>query len=81
MDTKKYKSFIKEKVRDHSFIQFKEMQAGHKKGWQNQHDNLNSPQKYLSTNKLNNKQVSLLFNLKCQSVSGIKDNFHHTWKP
>ena len=52
MDTKKYKSLIKEKVRDHSFIQFKEMQAGHKKGRQNQHDNLNSPQKYLLTDKL-----------------------------
>ena len=62
MDTKKYKLLIKEKVRDHSFIQFKEMHAGHKKGRQNQHDNINSPQKYLSTNKLNNKQVSLLFN-------------------
>ena len=76
---KKYKLLIKEKVRDHSFIQFKEMHAGHKKGRQNQHDNINSPQKYLSTNKLNNKQVSLLFNWKCQSVSGIKDNFHQQY--
>ena len=55
------------------------MQAGHTKGRQNQHKDLNSPQKYLLTNKLTNKQVRLLFNLKCQSVSGIKDNFHRQY--
>ena len=79
MDTKKYKSFIKVMVRDHSFIYFKEMQAGHQKGRQNHHENLNSPQNYLTTNKLTNKQVSLLFNLKCQSVSGVKNSFHHQY--
>jgi hypothetical protein len=79
MDPKKYKSLIKEKVRESAFICFKEMQAGHTKGRQNQHKDLSSPQKYLLTNKLTNKQVSLLFNLKCQSVRGIKDNFHRQY--
>ena len=65
MDIKKYKSLIKEKVREYSFLQFKEMQAGHTKGRQNQHEGLKSPQEYLLTNRLTNKQVSLLFNLKC----------------
>ena len=76
MDIKKYKSLIKEKVREYSFLQFKEMQAGHTKGRQNQHEGLKSPQEYLLTNRLTNKQVSLLFNLKCESVRNIKDNFH-----
>ena len=69
MDPEKYKSLIKEKVRESEFICFKEMQAGHKKGRQDQHKDLSSPQKYLKTNKLTNKQVILLFDLKCQSVS------------
>ena len=50
MNPKKYKSLIKEKVRESAFICFKEMQAGHTKGRQNQHKDLNSPQKYLLTN-------------------------------
>ena len=79
MEPNKYKSIIKEKVREYAFLQFKEMQAGHKKGRQNHHENLNSPQKYLLTNMLTNKQVSLLFNLKCQSVNGIRDNFHQQY--
>ena len=79
MEPNKYKSIIKEKVREYAFLQFKEMQAGHKKGRQNHHENLNFPQKYLLTNMLTNKQVSLLFNLKCQSVNGIRDNFHQQY--
>ena len=76
MDIKKYKSLIKEKVRQYSFLKFKEMQAGHTKGRQNQHEGLKSPQEYLLTNRLTNKQVSLLFNLKCESARNVKDNFH-----
>jgi hypothetical protein len=70
-----YKKIIKEKVRAHSFIHFKELQTNHEKGRMNSHIDHKSPQDYLTTNKLTNKQMSLLFNLRCNSVSGIRANF------
>ena len=71
----KYKSLIKEKMRDAAFIHLKEIQASHEKGGTTYHENLLQPQKYLVTNKLTNKQKSLLFNLRCQSVRGVRQNF------
>ena len=65
-----------ERVRDNTYITLKEMQAGHEKGRSMVHKDLLNPQNYLKTNKLNNKQVGLLFNLRCQSLNGIRDNFH-----
>ena len=65
-----------ERVRDNTYITLKEIQAGHEKGRSMVHKDLLNPQNYLKTNKLNNKQVSLLFNLRNQCVRGIKDNFH-----
>ena len=47
------------------------MQANHEKGKYLHHENLVRPQKYMTTIELNNKEVSLLFNLRCQSVSGV----------
>ena len=75
MDQTLYKSTIKERVRNYSYIHFKELQANHEKGNQNSHINLRHPQQYLKTNKLTNKQMSLLFNLRCNSVRGIRANF------
>ena len=37
--------------------------------------NIDKPQSYLSSSKLNNTECSLLFNLRCQTVKDIKDNF------
>ena len=70
-----YKSMIKEKMRESAFIQLKEMQASHQKGQKIQHENLTCPQEYLLTHKLTNNEKSLLFNLRCQSVKGIRQNF------
>ena len=75
-----YKTLVKGKIRDSAFIHFKEMQAGHKKGKLIEHHNLLKPQLYLTTNLLTNKQVSLLYNLRCQSVWGIKNNFHRQYQ-
>ena len=75
MDVDQYKTLIKTAVRKEPFKEFKNMQANHEKGKDIHHDNLKAPQSYMTT-KLNNKEVSLLFNLRCQSVSGVKDNFH-----
>ena len=80
MDEEKYKNLIKITVRDEAFKEFKIMQANHEKGKNIHHENLSRTQKYMTTNKLNNKEVSLLFNLRCQSINGIKDNFHQMFK-
>ena len=76
MDPINYKALIKSRVRDNTYIKLKEIQAGHEKGSLLVHKDLLNPQDYLKTNKLNNKQVGLLFNLRCQSLNGIRDNFH-----
>ena len=40
------------------------------------HENLSDPQTYLICGKFSNKQSSLLFNLRSESVNDFKDNFH-----
>ena len=62
----KYKSLIKEKMRDAAFLQVKEIQASHEKRGNTYHESLLQPQKYLVTNKLPNKQKSLLIIFWCQ---------------
>ena len=56
------------------------MQASHQKGKHLHHEHLTGAKNYLTTNELNNKKVSLLINLRCQSVSGVKDNFHQQFR-
>ena len=84
MNEEDYKHLINKKVREESFQEFKIMQAGHEKGNKIYHENLEQPQSYLLTNKLSNRQVSLLFNMRVQCVREIKDNIHkqynHTLK-
>ena len=80
MDHQQFKTLIKKGVRDSSFIHFKEKQANHQKGRFLEHEDLTKPQPYLITNKLTNKQIGLLFNLRCQSVWGIRDNFHNLYE-
>ena len=80
MDADQYKTLIKTEVRKEALKEFKNMQANHEKGKDIQHENLSAPQSYMTTNKLNNKEVTLLFNLRCQCVSGIKENFHQLFE-
>ena len=75
MSPSKYKSIVKKYMREAAFTQLKETQLNHEKGSSSQHENLLKPQKYLLTNKLTSKQKGLLFNLKCQTVRGIRGNF------
>lgn len=79
MNQTQYKTLIKQKVRDAAYMEFKEQQAGHEKGRLLEHENLSKPQDYLLTNLLTNKQASLLYNLRCETVSGIRDNFHRQY--
>ena len=75
-----YKNLVKQKVREAAYIEFKEQQAGHEKGRLLEHQDLLKPQGYLLTNLLTNKQTSLLYNLRCQSVKGIRNNFHRQYQ-
>ena len=70
-----YKKIIKDTVRAQSFKNFKELQANHEKGRKIIHMDHTNPKDYLKTNKLTNKQTALLFNLRCNSVRGIRANF------
>ena len=74
-----YKPLNKQKVHAAACIEFKEQQAGHENERLLEHENLSKPQDYLLTNLLTNKQASLLYNLRCQTVSGIRDNFHRQY--
>ena len=56
------------------------MKSSHEKGKYLHYEHLSGAQNYLMINKLNNKKVSILFNLRCQSVSGVKDNFHQQFR-
>ena len=76
MNDKDYKQLLQTGFREEAFIESKNMQAGHIKGNTIYHEDLKNTQLYLKTNRLKNKQVSLLFNLRNQCVRGIKDNFH-----
>ena len=79
MDVNKYKTLVKKEVREAAFKEFKLLQAGHEKGNKTVHKNMEKPQKYLLTNKLTNKQISLLFNQRCQSERTFKNNFHRQY--
>ena len=80
MDQTQYKLLIKKSVRDAAFIHFKEKQAHHQKGRMLEHECIIGPKKYLIRNQLTNKQTSLLFNLRCQSLWGIRENFHNLYQ-
>ena len=79
MNPTQYKSLIKKTIREATFLELKILQESHQKGSLMHHEDLNSPQNYLVTNKLTNKEISLLFNLRCQSVRGIRENFHRQY--
>ena len=70
-----YKIIIKDRVRAQSFEIFKEFKANHEKGRKIIHMDHKKPKDYFKTNKLTNKQTALLFNLRCNSVRGIRANF------
>ena len=69
------KVFFYYKIRDAAYITLKEIQAGHDKGRSTHHENLLKPQQYLLTNKITNTQNAFLFNLRCDSEIGIRQNF------
>ena len=68
---------VKELERKEAFGKLKKkMQGGHQKVNQIEYSQGDKPQEYLRTNRFSNNECSLLFNLRCKTVQGFKDNFH-----
>ena len=71
-----YKEHIKLKVRESAFNDLIVQQQGHKKAKNVIYSDFTIPQPYLTSALFDNNMSSLLFNLRCRTVKGIKDNFH-----
>ena len=67
-----YKYLIKDELKEKAFKEFKHMQSNNENGKNIHLENFRKPQQCMKTNKLNNNQLSTLFNLRCQSARGIK---------
>ena len=71
----KYRSKVKKHMKEAAFTELKETKANHEKVCPAIMKTFSSHKKYLLTNKLPNKQKGILFNLKCQTVRGIREDF------
>ena len=70
-----FKKHIKTKVREAAYEFLVKIKDTHKKVKDITHDNLKEPQSYLVNPNFTNEECSLLFNMRCKTVKGIKDNF------
>ena len=75
-----YKLIIKEKNKEKSILELENTRSGHDKV-----NLINLSQNYIGENYLtsglfNNKQISMLFNLRCQTLKNIKNYFHNLYK-
>ena len=70
-----FKNEIKTKVREAVFAKLIRMQQTHAKVKDIKYSDIKKPQEYLTCQKLNNNECSLLFNLRCHTVKSFKHNF------
>ena len=75
-DLMTYKTLIKTAVWKLFFKQLQERKNMHIKVKHIEYSVNRHPQPYLTNSKFDNSMTSLLFNLRCSSVNGFKDNFH-----
>ena len=71
-----YSDKVKKNIREHALQKLKSIQKGHKKVKHIPFKQFLSPQEYLTSNMFTNTMKSLLFNLRCESVKTIRNNFH-----
>ena len=62
------------------FLDLSKSQQGHSKVKNIPFQNNNKAQEYLTSPDFTNKLRALLFNLRCQTTVGLKDNFHNFYK-
>ena len=67
-----YKSLVKQRVKEKSFEELSIIQNEHSKVKHINFENINKPQDYLTSKVFTNKTSMLLFNMRCESVRGIK---------
>ena len=79
MNLIKYKALIKKSVWNAFFKELQEIKLTHIKVKHIEYENSRKPQKYLTSGKLDNKQTSLLFNLRCRSTNEFRDNQHNLY--
>ena len=75
-----FKKYVKKQVRHQAFNELKDIQNEHIKVKHIKFESLFSPQEYLINPQINNSIRSLLFNLRCQSVRGVKANFSNFYQ-
>ena len=71
-----FKTIVKKKVKQYAFIECIQLLDSHDKVRHIEYTDMNKAQDYITSRQFSNKQISLLFNLRCQSVRNIKNNFH-----
>ena len=70
-----FKKIVKSKMRKYVFTVLESIKQGHSKVRDIQHYGLKYPQPFLTSALFNNKQTSLLFNLRSSCVNEFKANF------
>ena len=79
MSKDEFKKLVKKKVREKTFKYLEGIKQSHKKVKAVVHDNLNKPQEYLTSNLFDNKEKTLLYNLRSQSENEYRANFSHKY--
>ena len=70
-----YKKFIKRKVKEKSFSELNNVKRSHDKVSTIDFSPTNAGESYLTCGMFNNKQISTLFNLRCQTIKNVKKQF------
>ena len=72
MNTIDYKKLIKIKVRDKSFNELENIKRNHDKVKTIKFSQTEDGESYLTCGLFNNKQISTLFNLRCQTLKNVR---------
>ena len=75
-----FQKYVKDKVRKYACEELKKIQSDHEKVKDIKFDSLKEPLNYLKDKRFSNKMSSLILNLRCDSVNGIKGNFRKLYK-
>ena len=75
MSNIEYNKFINKNVRKYALNELKTIQNEHIKVKHILYESLSEPQDYLKDRNFNNRLSSLWYNLRCESVKDVKNNF------
>ena len=80
MSEMQYKHCVKKKLRQSVFEDLKKTQISYKKVKNIKYTQFTKHQAYLTHPSFNDEMRRLLYNLRCKTVRGIKENFHKMYK-